>query len=370
MRRSSRGLAVSAALALAGALLAPGLTAAAAPNTASPTGSATIAFASNTIPLGVASPITVTLSEQNGLYSAALATVVSLPSGFTVANPPNRSGMCPSTASAGSTLFDMYLNSGAHNATCTESVDIVASAPGGATVSVGTADFMNAVNVSASTWVDVVAPATIGAAFGASTLEVGGSTSLTFTITNPNSAVVVPSLAGRAIPNGTAGALSGVGFSDTLPAGLVVATPNGLSSTCGGTAGAIAGGATVSLVGGVLATGASCTVVVNVTAVTPGTQQDSSGQVSSTEGGNGAASGTSLTVNAPAPSPTPIPTPTPAPTTGTATPAPTVTLPPTTAATPPSGPVGPSGELLLLGLSLGLAAAWFAIGYRRQMRRS
>ena len=54
MRRSSRGLAVSAALALVGALLAPGLAVAASPNTASPTGSATIAFASNTIPLGVA----------------------------------------------------------------------------------------------------------------------------------------------------------------------------------------------------------------------------------------------------------------------------------------------------------------------------
>jgi len=298
MRRSSRGLAISAALALAGALFAPGLAAAAAPNASSATGSVTIGFASNTIPLGVASPITVTLSEHNARGSINLGVAGPLPSGFTVANPPNWSGTCfDFTGPAGWTSFGVTLGAvGASDATCTETVDIVASTPGGRTVSVSGGDVANPVIVSASTWVDVVAPATIGAAFGASTLEVGGSTSLTFTIANPNSAVL-PGLAGRAAPNLIEpGALSGVGFVDTLPTGLVVATVSGLSSTCGGTASASAGGGHVSLVGGGLATGASCKVIVNVTAVTAGTKQDSTGPVSSTEGGNGAAAGTSLTV--------------------------------------------------------------------------
>jgi hypothetical protein len=298
MRRSSRGLAVSAALALAGALLAPGLAAAAAPNVPSgATGSATIAFASNTIPLGVASPIAVTLSEQGSFFGGiALMTTISLPGGFTVASPLNASGCSAFTGSAGDTSFNVVLQVGASHATCTETVYVVASTPGRATVSMFGADPINSVSVSASTWVDVVAPATIGAAFGASTLEVGGSTSLTFTIANPNSAVL-PGLAGRAAPNLIEpGALSGVGFVDTLPTGLVVATVSGLSSTCGGTASASAGGGHVSLVGGGLATGASCKVIVNVTAVTAGTKQDSTGPVSSTEGGNGAAASTSLTV--------------------------------------------------------------------------
>jgi hypothetical protein len=361
MHRSSRGLAASAALALAGALLAPGLAVATGPGDPI-TGHATISFATNTIPLGVASPIAVTLSEHNLNRAITLIATVALPSGFTAADPPNASGCTGFNGSAGSTNLGFTLDAhGVTDANCTETVDVVASTPGGAIVSVDAHDNSAGITPSANTRVDVVAPATIGAAFGASTLEVGGSTSLTFTITNPNAAPVYPTLAGQAAPNLVdPGTLTGVGFSDTLPAGLVVATPNGLSSTCVGTPSANAGSVTVSLVGGVLAIGASCTVVVNVTAVASGTQQDSTGQVSSTEGGQGAASGTSLTVNGAAPTATPVPT--------AITPA--LTPMPTATATPPSGPVGPSGELILLGLSLGLAAALFAIRCRRQVRRS
>ena len=70
-----------------------------------------------------------------------------------------------------------------------------------------------------------VAPPTIAKAFGAASIVVNGTTTLTFTLTNPNPGI----------------ALNGVGFTDNLPAGLVVATPNGLASTCGGTVTAVAG---------------------------------------------------------------------------------------------------------------------------------
>ncbi|MFG3701809.1 ice-binding family protein, partial [Micromonospora sp. NPDC047620] len=56
-----------------------------------------------------------------------------------------------------------------------------------------------------------IAPPTIAKAFGDAIIPSGGTTSLEFTLSNPNP--------------GTS--LTGVGFSDTLPAGLVVSTPNG-----------------------------------------------------------------------------------------------------------------------------------------------
>ena len=80
---------------------------------------------------------------------------------------------------------------------------------------------------TASASLMVVAPPTIAKSFGAASIAVNGTTTLTFLLTNPNAAT----------------ALTGVGFTDTLPAGLVVATPNGLTGACGGgTITATAGG--------------------------------------------------------------------------------------------------------------------------------
>jgi hypothetical protein len=108
-----------------------------------------------------------------------------------------------------------------------------------------------------------------------------GSTSLTFTLTNPADNTV---------------ALTGVGFSDTLPAGLAVATPNGLSNNCGGTAVAGAGSSSVSLSGATIAVNSSCTVTVNVTGTTAGVKNNTSGNVSSTNGGTGNTASASVTV--------------------------------------------------------------------------
>ncbi|MFI5143227.1 MAG: IPTL-CTERM sorting domain-containing protein [Thermoanaerobaculales bacterium] len=132
---------------------------------------------------------------------------------------------------------------------------------------------------------EVPPPPTIAKAFGGPTAPLAGSTTLTFTLTNPGASTV----------------LTGVGFSDTLPPGLVVSTPNGLSSTCGGTATATAGSTSVSLAGGSLAAGGSCTLEVNVTGTTVGTKNNTSGAVTSTEGGTGATSNmATVTVVAPA----------------------------------------------------------------------
>jgi hypothetical protein len=122
----------------------------------------------------------------------------------------------------------------------------------------------------------VVNPPTLSSAFTPASIGSGGTTALSFTITNPN-----------------ASALSGVAFTDTLPAGIAVDNPNGLTGTCGSTSTltADAGSSTIALTGGKLTaagtTGATCTLQVSVTSTTAGSYQNSTGQVSSTEGGAG-----------------------------------------------------------------------------------
>jgi hypothetical protein len=94
---------------------------------------------------------------------------------------------------------------------------------------------------------------------------------LSFTITNPNATVALT-----------------VSFTDTLPAGLVVSTPSGAVTTClGGTLTANPGANSISLAGAVIAATASCTITVDVTGVSAGVKNNTTGPVSSIEGGNG-----------------------------------------------------------------------------------
>jgi hypothetical protein len=135
----------------------------------------------------------------------------------------------------------------------------------------------------------VIAPPTIVKSFGAASIPLNGSTSLSFTINNPNASTT----------------LTGVAFTDTLPAGLVVSTPNGLTGSCGsGTITATAGSGAVSLTGATLAASASCVFSVNVTGSSLGTQNNVTGAVASVEGGSGSTASASVTVAAAGPTPT------------------------------------------------------------------
>lgn len=102
-------------------------------------------------------------------------------------------------------------------------------------------------------------PAHISTSFGAASIPLNGSTSLSFGIGNPNMGSGLTSLA----------------FTDYLPAGLVVATPNGASDDCGGTLTATAGSSSVSLSGGTVGPGALCGVSVNVTGTANGKKENS-----------------------------------------------------------------------------------------------
>ena len=127
-----------------------------------------------------------------------------------------------------------------------------------------------------------VAPPAISKAFGAASLALNATTALTFTLQNHN-----------------ASTLTGVGFTDTLPAGLAVSTPDGLTGSCGGGAiTALAGSGSVSLSGATLSAAASCTFGVNVTGTTVGIKNNVTGAVTSVESGAGGTASATVTVAA------------------------------------------------------------------------
>ena len=127
-------------------------------------------------------------------------------------------------------------------------------------------------------------PPTIAKTFGAASVALNGSTTLTFNLSNPNGSL----------------SLSGIGFTDSLPAGQVVATPNGLTGNCGGgTITVAAGSNSISLSGATLSANASCTFAVNITGTASGTQKNVTSAVTSNEAGSGGTGSASLIVAGP-----------------------------------------------------------------------
>ncbi|MGZ4273088.1 MAG: DUF7933 domain-containing protein [Solirubrobacteraceae bacterium] len=108
------------------------------------------------------------------------------------------------------------------------------------------------------------------------------ATALSVTIANPNAS----------------GTLSSVSFTDTLPAGLTIDNPNGENGTCGsaGVITANAGSQTISLDGGSVKAGASCTFSVSVVPGQTGTFADSPAAAGSSGGTGAAGAPASLTV--------------------------------------------------------------------------
>jgi arabinogalactan endo-1,4-beta-galactosidase len=141
---------------------------------------------------------------------------------------------------------------------------------------------------SGSTPPPKILPPTLNKAFGASSVALNGTTTLTFKLSNPN----------------TSQTLSGIGFTDNLPSGQLVATPNALTGACGGgTITALAGSNSVNLSAATLSASSSCSFSVNVTGVTSGTQNNTTGAVTSNEGGRGGTATATLIVAGPSQQP-------------------------------------------------------------------
>ncbi len=244
-------------------------------------------FGAASIPLNGTTTLTFNLQSTNAnLTLNGVSFTDSLPAGLVVASTPNLSNTCGGTATAVSGASSVGLSSVtlAPGASCTVSVAVQGATAGVKNNSVAASSTNGGTGNTSNASITVVAPPTIAKTFGAATIPVNATTSLGFTIANPNATT----------------ALTGVAFSDTLPAGLVISTPNGFTGACGGgTITATAGGNVISLSGGSVAAGASCSFAVNVTGITAGVQNNTTGNVTSTEGGTGGTASASITVETP-----------------------------------------------------------------------
>ncbi len=200
-----------------------------------------------------------------------------LPGVMVVGTPNNVSNNCGGTVTAPPNSLSIAFSGGAlaAQASCTISVDVKAlkpelftnttepissdqSGPGAASVVQGR----------------VIGPGVARKTFAAATVPLGSTTSLTFTVSNQN--------------RGTY--LVNIGFSDDLPAGLQIASPNHLTGSCitdeGAAVTAPPGGRNITLWSLVLSAAgsdpASCTISVNVVAVQAGVQENVSGPITAT----------------------------------------------------------------------------------------
>jgi hypothetical protein len=246
----------------------------------------TTAFGAATIPLGGATSLTFRIANPNGSVAlTGLAFTDNLPAGLEIAPSPNLTNSCGGTltAVAGSNSATLAGGTLAVDSACTISMDVQGTTSGAKNNTSGAvgSNESGPGSPSNSATLAVLAPPVILDSFGAESITLGGSTSLTFSISNPNPGY----------------SLTGVAFSNVLPSGLVVSTPNGLTGTCGGTIIGAVGANDISLAGATLAASGSCTLSVNVTGIHAGTQVNTTGNVMSVEGGTGGPATASVVVN-------------------------------------------------------------------------
>jgi hypothetical protein len=255
-------------------------------------------FNPTTIAPGGVSTLTISITnpESNTVQLNGVAFTDNFPGNLVVANPSGLVNTCGGTATAtpGSGTVSLTGGNVPINSSCSVSVAVTSSVLG---LYVNNTNQVSSSNGgtgnSASATLSVVAPPMIGKVFQPNTVIQNGTTLLGFTISNPNANA----------------SLTGIAFTDNLPAGLLIASPNDLTNSCGGTVTAIAGSSSIGLVGGTLGPAsnpplATCVVSVRVKAPnTPGELNNTTGPVSASESGSGATSNSaSLTVIA-----TPVP---------------------------------------------------------------
>ncbi|QGX96759.1 autotransporter outer membrane beta-barrel domain-containing protein (plasmid) [Roseovarius faecimaris] len=239
-------------------------------------------FAPDVISQGEISTLSFTIDNAaNAIEATGLAFDDPLPAGLVVASPAAVSNSCGGTVTATPGTASLSLASGevAAGASCTISVGIqglVAGAFDNVTSPLSTS-LGDAAAASDRLTVNAL-PLTASMSFAPGTIEQFNTSVLSYTLTNAAQI-----------------AAGDVTLTDTLPADVTLASPASPANSCGGSLSAADGGSSVSLTGGTVAAGGSCTVSVTVISGVVGDYPNSTETVSSSLGTSAAASAT-LTV--------------------------------------------------------------------------
>jgi uncharacterized repeat protein (TIGR01451 family) len=218
-------------------------------------------FSPSTTSAGVPVTLSFSITNNSGIQLTGLNFADNLPTGLSVANPPNLTNTCGGSfaPTPGGALLTLSNGTLAANATCTVTVQVVAAGTGtytnpAVTLTSNQAPPVQSTPVNLS--VNPVTAPTFNKQFVPNSTTNGNVVAVVFTITNT---ATVP--------------ITGLSFIDILPStpaqGLRITNPAVTSNTCGGMLAVTGGGTTISLMNGSLAAGASCVVSVSVEQAPP-----------------------------------------------------------------------------------------------------
>ena len=227
-------------------------------------------FSPTALAIGTSSTLTLTISNPNTAHVLnGIAVSDTMPANLVFAAPPNAATTCTGS-SLSITGATISVAGGAIPASgsCTVSVDVTSSVNDVFNNTTDTVSSNNGgIGGTASATLTTTPKPSISKAFSVSTIPVGGTATMSFTITN-----------------NTAGAITGMTFSDTYPVNLVNETPANVTNTCGGTVTAADGGGSLSLAGGgIVDVAGSCLITVDVTSATAGDYANTTSGVDSNE---------------------------------------------------------------------------------------
>ncbi|MEP3917057.1 autotransporter outer membrane beta-barrel domain-containing protein [Ascidiaceihabitans sp.] len=245
-------------------------------------------YAPAAITQGQTSTATYTITNPAGIEATAVSFFDTLPTGVGVADTPNASTTCGGTVVATGASISLSGATIAAGASCTITGDVTSMTVASTNQATGdlTSSLGNSSTATAALDVTAAPAPLFTGVFAPATITQGETSTLTYTIDHLASSIDA----------------TGLKFDVTLPAGMTVAaTPNASTTCAGGGFLTSAGASAFGFLGGTVAELATCEVSIDVTAVTVGTQNLTTGDLTSDLGNSGTATAALDVTAAPVP---------------------------------------------------------------------